>query len=297
MAFTTPVVLGQSVTITVPDDFSTIQQAVDAASPGDTVFVRAGTYNEVVTVETDNLELTGENKLTTIIDRTGGDNQATVNIKANRVTVSGFTIQNSYDGIRLDRSSFSTVSGNIISVCSYRGIILVGSSFVTVSGNTLTDNYDGIELYRSSFVSVSGNTVANSRLSIGTSQSFNNTFSENTITVSYIGVYLWDCSYTTASGNTITDTTAHSISAVLSAYCEFSGNTITNSAMRGISIGNCSNCLASENNIKFAASQGIHSYYSSGITVAENTESITGHGITSSGMGFTPLETQWLIHQ
>jgi hypothetical protein len=29
-------------------------------------------------------------------------------------------------------------------------------------------------------------------------------------------------------------------------------------------------------------------------SVTEGTESITGHGITSSGMGFTPLETQWL---
>ena len=32
-------------TITVPDDFPTMKNAVDNASAGDTVFVKAGTYN------------------------------------------------------------------------------------------------------------------------------------------------------------------------------------------------------------------------------------------------------------
>jgi len=33
-------------TITVPDDYPTIQAAIDAASEGDTVFVLAGVYRE-----------------------------------------------------------------------------------------------------------------------------------------------------------------------------------------------------------------------------------------------------------
>ncbi|TMI23142.1 hypothetical protein E6H36_11370, partial [Candidatus Bathyarchaeota archaeon] len=36
--------------IHVPLDYSTIQAAVNASSPGDTILVGAGTYNETVTV-------------------------------------------------------------------------------------------------------------------------------------------------------------------------------------------------------------------------------------------------------
>jgi hypothetical protein len=66
-AFAIPFGFAQS-TITVPDDYSTIQEAVDAANSGDTIFVRAGTYNETVTIRKDGLTLTGENQSTTVID-------------------------------------------------------------------------------------------------------------------------------------------------------------------------------------------------------------------------------------
>lgn len=45
LALTIPLyqpVLAQTITITVPDDYSTIQTAIDAASAGDTIFVKKG---------------------------------------------------------------------------------------------------------------------------------------------------------------------------------------------------------------------------------------------------------------
>ncbi|MEJ2242075.1 MAG: NosD domain-containing protein [Candidatus Bathyarchaeota archaeon] len=257
-------------TIIVPDDFLIIQEAVNAANPGDTIFVRAGTYQEIVIINKNNLVLTGENRHTTIIDGGGGTNQTVRVDNADNVEIKGFTIQNGYDGIYFYDSSFGVVSGNIITNCSFRGIILSCSSFVAVSGNTLENNHDGVELYRSSFGIVSGNTITKSRFGIGMSQSFNNTFSENSITNSEDGIYIWNSSYITASRNTITNNTENGISITHSSYCNFSENTITNSSIRGISLGNSMYCNVSENTIKFSANQGIHSFFSSSNTISEN---------------------------
>ena len=48
-------------TIYVPDDYLTIQAAVDAASPGGTIIVRDGTYTENVDVNKDHLTIQSEN--------------------------------------------------------------------------------------------------------------------------------------------------------------------------------------------------------------------------------------------
>ena len=53
-----------------PADFSTIQEAINAASPGDTIFVRNGIYYEIVVVNK-TVSLVGESKETTIVNGNG----------------------------------------------------------------------------------------------------------------------------------------------------------------------------------------------------------------------------------
>jgi pectin methylesterase-like acyl-CoA thioesterase len=54
--------------IAVPDDFATIQEAVDAAAPGDLILISPGTYNEAVDVATDNLTIRGLDRNTVVLD-------------------------------------------------------------------------------------------------------------------------------------------------------------------------------------------------------------------------------------
>ena len=94
-----PVPIGETV-LGVPDEYATIQEAVNAAGPGDTIEVEAGTYTELVTVPAgkDGLVLLGPNAELpagcSAADRvdeavlTGGF----VLVSAN-VTIQGFTIE------------------------------------------------------------------------------------------------------------------------------------------------------------------------------------------------------------
>lgn len=80
--------------LAVPADFDTIQAAVDAAEPGDLVLISPGTYEEAVTVETDEIVIRGLVRSEVILD--GGfelDNAIRV-VGANGVAVENLTAQN-----------------------------------------------------------------------------------------------------------------------------------------------------------------------------------------------------------
>ncbi len=90
--------------------YTTVQKAVDAASPGDVIFVKNGTYKEVVTVNTANITIVGESSRNTVItyDNSAGTTKpdgstygtsgcATMFVKGSGFTGKNITIENSYD--------------------------------------------------------------------------------------------------------------------------------------------------------------------------------------------------------
>ena len=105
-----------SKTIVVPDDYRTIAEAIGNATDGDTIFVRSGIYEEQVLGINKSISLKGENANTTKIvlhppsqplfgsSLIVYDNP--IEISANRVLLSGFTIESdggsiSAEGTRL----------------------------------------------------------------------------------------------------------------------------------------------------------------------------------------------------
>lgn len=70
--------------------WNSIQDALDHATPSETIYVFEGTYPESITIRSPCI-LTGEKKETTIID--GGGNNDVVSIISDDVRISGFTIQ------------------------------------------------------------------------------------------------------------------------------------------------------------------------------------------------------------
>lgn len=140
-----------------------IQEAVDNAFPGDTIFIKPGEYNENVQINQDNLTIISysKNPYNTII--TGADRESNVfKVAASNVTISGFSITDSNCGIYLNSAQNCVINNNIISGNNI-GICLSMSENNTLSNNIVSSNTDrGIKLSTSS-----GNTIYNNH--------FNNT--------------------------------------------------------------------------------------------------------------------------
>ena len=100
---------------TGPNNYTKIQDAIDDASDGDTVFVYNGIYYENITIDK-SISLIGEDKNTTVIDGIG--EYHVVDVKAKWVNISGFSIENtswSTGSAIVLYSNYNNISGNIIS--------------------------------------------------------------------------------------------------------------------------------------------------------------------------------------
>ena len=127
---------GQEI-IRVPADYSTIQEAINAAASGSIILVSSGVYRENLVIGKD-LTLIGEDRLSTIID--GNRAGIVVYIKANRVVVNGFTVRNGTEGVYIDHSNGCVISNNIIASNWYSGIFLNRSSSNVIYDNLISMN-------------------------------------------------------------------------------------------------------------------------------------------------------------
>ncbi|HEC76153.1 MAG TPA: hypothetical protein ENI33_02695 [Thermoplasmatales archaeon] len=192
-----------------PNNYTHIQDAIDDAENGDTVFVYHGTYRENIAMDK-SITLIGENKNITFIDGNGlGD---VVYISADNVVVSEFTIQNSGKkegdaGIDVV-SNQVTISRNMIANNGRNGISFNGSSDSTIFHNIISNNrYAGIFLCNSSNNTIANNFIANQTRSpyysrgIYLKLSDNNIILNNTFTNNAgYDIFLIESPYTTVIG-------------------------------------------------------------------------------------------------
>jgi len=171
-----------------PGNYSRIQDAIDNASDGDTVFVfdDSSPYYENIIINK-SISLVGEDRNNTVID--GGGNGDVVTVTADWLNISGFTIRNcsNYDhGIIIDSTNNNTIKGNTISdnaigiyqVLSINNTISdnhissnifwgigldIGANYNTISGNIISDNSIGLFLHHSNNNKITGNYIISNR--------------------------------------------------------------------------------------------------------------------------------------
>ena len=211
-----------------PGNYTRIQDAIDDASDGDTVFVfnESSPYYEKKIKVDKSISLVGENRNTTVID--GGDSFATISVLTNHVNIKGFTILGS---IKIE-ANYTSISGNIINITRWEcirirpplnttyyhdniitnnllfssasGIVIIDSHNNIISNNKIDSGgplYGGISLRSSNDSIISGNIIRNSGIFFHRCN--NNVIIENRISTCEYGIYL-DAITNSCSFNMIT---------------------------------------------------------------------------------------------
>jgi parallel beta-helix repeat protein len=165
-----------------PDNYTKIQDALDESNNGDTVYVFADSspYYENLIVD-NSINLFGESKEFTIIDGSEKEETDVILVKANKVTIQGFTIQN---GTHRDRTGIGV------------GVKVLAHNII-IKDNIITDNMDGIQLgkvidyYANNSLIEANKIVENHEFGVKIDFSSDNVISKNIISSNrYHGIFL-----------------------------------------------------------------------------------------------------------
>ncbi|KAF5411285.1 MAG: hypothetical protein C5S47_04370 [Candidatus Methanogasteraceae archaeon] len=157
--------------ITVDDsggaDFTKIQDAIDVANDGDTIYTYNGTYNGNLYIWK-SLTLQGENSKETFVKLIQNDSSNVVVAGTEGVTISGFTMISNKSLFNPEKTHLSGIELYHVNKCN-------------ISNNIVSDFWGGIGGSRFSFCNFTGNDISNN---------------------SY-GIYVWNCSYSNIAGNRV----------------------------------------------------------------------------------------------
>jgi len=211
-------------------NYTKIQDAIDASSDGDTVYVYSRTYFENVIVYK-SISLVGEDRNTTVVD--GGGHNDTICILSDSVNISGFMITNSgYNwysdaGIDVHSNSNTIMYNNIVS--HQENGIKIWSSYSKVYKNIISNVPKGIItnsarnnlisdnlIFKATssgiyFAHLSQNNIAyenfiyDSNKAVEITESNCNIVCDNYAEHNDEGMFLWDCKWNVIRDNTFSN--------------------------------------------------------------------------------------------
>lgn len=151
-------------------DYTSIQDAIDASSPGDTIWVKAGSYNEALTVNINNVKIIADNGAEPIlylssyspgIDIVSSDVRIQgFKIYGNTDTVGGPTIQlrSTADNSSIRENNFRVVTGEIGNTVM---VIESGAKDILFEDNSITNYEIGVYLEDNTHGQIIDNSFSN----------------------------------------------------------------------------------------------------------------------------------------
>jgi hypothetical protein len=209
------------VTVTVPSDYSTVQEAVDAASGSHIteVVVTSGTYSGTLTVDVPDLTVrTSEAGVATVVG-SDSDTGPAVSIAADGVTFAGFVVRNPMKllGLKVEAGfdDVTVADNRVTDVGPFTrlgttGIVAGGGNEnLRITGNTVENIHSEFPADESGFPTTNGIFLDNEQPEYLNAEVSANVVRDLTAETGALGILLQgDATDVTVSGNTVTDVVA-----------------------------------------------------------------------------------------
>jgi len=252
----------------VPQDYPTIQEAVNAAGAGDTIQVDAGTYFENVVVNA-SVAIIGASSTTTFVDGSNGGSYSGVTIyyPYDGLVIHNTRILENAVGVVISEADGNTIEDSVLVDNSMYGIDVTISTSNVIRNNQISESAYGVELSETSGSQVVNNTISETSYGIYVPYSNDNNISANTLNSNSWHIYLTHSDSNTVGDNAISGGTV-GIQVMHSLGNSVFNNTVSNGSY-GIYLGHCGVNTVSVNTVSLS-DWGIELYNSTGSTIKEN---------------------------
>ncbi|MDD5438758.1 MAG: NosD domain-containing protein [Candidatus Omnitrophica bacterium] len=156
----------------VPQQYATIQAAIDAAEAGDRIVVSNGTYAEKIVVNKSGINLEGQGASTVIQGTSDGACVTCENIADTETVIKGFGIAGGMYGIlckgtaQAVRIQGNTIVNNVSNTYGF-GVYLQQNARAAIINNSISNSARGIQSEGNNNLTITGNTIQSCRGSYG----------------------------------------------------------------------------------------------------------------------------------